>query len=137
MLKDHLSHLRGASESELKKSVVGIDLGIKRSVQAGDVVYKPSVQHSLKKEGLVANIKRLQKRMSRQVKDSKRRAKTKSKISSSGASQQLTIDDWHRCWALFFAFCAYKAERNLKAVFKNFGSIYESGMCRLRPHSRS
>jgi len=78
---DHLTYLRSQSEDFLKQHVIGIDRGVKRPVQAGDQAFdfSPEQKKSMERSG--QNLLRYQKRMSRQVKGSKRRQRTKVKLS--------------------------------------------------------
>jgi putative transposase len=78
--KDHLKYLSKASKEELEESVVGIDRGVKIAIQAGDQVYNPPKIHTIRRASLTKDIKRLQKRLSRQKKGSNRRQKTKQRI---------------------------------------------------------
>lgn len=76
-----LDYLRGASREFLEAHTVGIDRGVIRPVQAGNEVFDLTLPQKRKKKKKEAYLKRCQRRLSRQKKGSKRRCKTKHKIS--------------------------------------------------------
>jgi putative transposase len=73
--------LQGFSEEELDKITIGVDRGIKRPVQAGDLYFDFSEDQKKKKQAKEKYIKRTQKRLSSKKKGSKRWKSTKRKIS--------------------------------------------------------
>lgn len=79
----HLEYLHGLPKEILDKITIGIDRGIKRPVQAGDLTFDFSEEQKRKKKLKEKYIKRYQKRLSCQEKGSKRWKKTKRKISKS------------------------------------------------------
>jgi putative transposase len=75
----HLEHLQSLSAEALDKITIGVDRGITRPVQAGDLVFDFSEEQ--KKKAKEKYIKRYQKRLSSMKKGSKRWKNTKRKIS--------------------------------------------------------
>jgi putative transposase len=79
---DHLKYLREQSQEFLESHVVGIDRGVKRPVQAGNQCFDLTPEQRKSMERSRRNLLRYQKRMSRQVKGSKRRHRSKVKLSN-------------------------------------------------------
>jgi len=79
--EENLKYLRGADRSFLEKHVVGIDRGVVRPVQAGGEVFDLTLGQKKNKLGRERYLKRYQRRLAKQKKGSKRRYKTKQKIS--------------------------------------------------------
>ncbi len=79
---DHLKYLRGQSQEFLKSHVIGIDRGVKRPIQAGEQSFDLTPEQKKSMDRSRRNHIRYQKRMSRQVKGSKRRHRTKIKLSN-------------------------------------------------------
>jgi len=79
---DHLSYLRSQTEEFLQRHTLGIDRGIKRPIQAGDLILDLTLEQKRSKERKEKYLLRYQKRLSRQVKGSKRRHKTRVKLSN-------------------------------------------------------
>lgn len=77
---EHLEHLKRCSIEELKKMTIGIDRGISRPLQAGNVVFDFTEEQKKKKRSKEKYIKRCQKRLASQKKGSKRWKRTKQKI---------------------------------------------------------
>lgn len=78
----HLDFLRKQSEDFLQKYTLGIDRGIKRPIQAGDQIFDLTPEQKRSKERQEKYIRRHQKRLTRQVKGSKRRNRSKIKLSN-------------------------------------------------------
>lgn len=78
---DHLKYLKSCSTEFLVKHLVGIDRGVVRPIQAGETAFDFSPEQKLNKAKHERHVKRFQKRFARQVKGSKRRHKTKVKLS--------------------------------------------------------
>ena len=79
----HLEYLKGCSQEELEKMVMGVDRGIKRPIQAGEHVFDFTAEQKKKKAAKEKYIKRCQKRLSGQKKGSRRWKRTKQKIAKS------------------------------------------------------
>jgi putative transposase len=79
---DHLKYLRGQSQGFLESHVIGIDRGVKRPIQAGDQSLDFTSEQKKSMDRSRRNLLRYQKRMSRQEKGSKRRHRTKVKLSN-------------------------------------------------------
>lgn len=79
--KQHLIELQSCSRQELESMTVGIDRGVARPVQMGDQFFDFSEEQKKKKKAKERYIKRFQRRMAKQQKGSKRRNKTKKKLS--------------------------------------------------------
>jgi len=79
--KQHLAFLRKCSKESLERQVIGIDRGIARPVQAGNKIFDFTLEQKRKKDKKERYIKRQQKKLSRQLKSSRRRQKTKSTLS--------------------------------------------------------
>ncbi len=79
---DHLTYLRSQSKEFLESHVIGIDRGVKRPIQAGDKSFDFTPEQKNSMERSRRNLVRYQKRMSRQEKGSKRRHRTKVKLSN-------------------------------------------------------
>ena len=78
--KEHLNYLRGVTEEQLQKTVVGIDRGVTIPVHAGYEQFDFSKEQKNHLSKADRYIKRLQKKLARQEKGSNRRAKTKYRI---------------------------------------------------------
>ncbi len=78
--KAHLAKLRQISEEYLHSRVVGVDRGIVRPVQAGHASYDFSPQQKQSKKGKEIAIRRYQRKMARQKKNSEQRRKTKERL---------------------------------------------------------
>lgn len=76
----HLDCLRDMDEEQLQKIVIGIDRGVTIPVHAGHEQFDFSEKQKNHMSKADRYIKRLQKRLARQVKGSNRRAKTKHRI---------------------------------------------------------
>lgn len=79
--QDHLKYLNGATREFLEKHTVGIDRGVVRPVQAGQKVFDLTPAQKRSKLRKEAALGRYQRRISRQQKGSKRRGRTKAKLS--------------------------------------------------------
>jgi putative transposase len=79
--KENLKYLQKSNKEYLEKYTIGIDRGVVRPVQAGNDVYELTPNQKRSKLTKERNLKRYQRRLARQVKGSKRRYKTKIKIS--------------------------------------------------------
>ena len=82
-LKDqvqHLNYLKGCSREFLEKHVVGIDRGVIRPVQCGNVFFDLTQEQKNNKRKKEKYIKRYQRKLSRQKQSSKQREKTKKYI---------------------------------------------------------
>jgi putative transposase len=79
---DHLKYLRAQSQEFLESHVIGIDRGVKRPIQAGDQCFDLTPEQKKSMNRSRRNLLRYQKRMSRQEKGSKRRHRTKVKLSN-------------------------------------------------------
>jgi putative transposase len=79
---EHLGYLRSQSAEYLQKHSLGIDRGVKRPIQAGDQVFDLTAEQKRSKERKEKYIRRYQRRMARQIKGSKRRHRTKVKLSN-------------------------------------------------------
>jgi putative transposase len=77
----HLEYLQKLSNEELEKITIGVDRGVKRPVQAGNVEFDFTPEQKKKKLAKEKYIKRVQKRLSSKQKGSKRWKKTKGKLS--------------------------------------------------------
>ncbi len=80
--KDHLKYLRIQSEEFLQQHIIGIDRGVKRPIQAGDKSFDFAPEQKQSMDQKKRNLLRYQRRMARQDKGSKRRHKTKVKLSN-------------------------------------------------------
>ncbi|MCP0922141.1 transposase [Acinetobacter indicus] len=78
--KRQLDHLQGMDEEQLQKIVVGIDRGVTIPVHAGYEEFDFSKEQKNHLTKADRYIKRLQRKLARQVKGSNRRAKTKHRI---------------------------------------------------------
>ena len=78
--KDHLNYLKKYSRKDLEDQTIGIDLGVKIPVQAGDDVFDFSEEQKNRKKAKEKYIKRCQKTLSRKKKGSKRWQRQKYKI---------------------------------------------------------
>lgn len=79
--KQTLDYLRGSSREFLENHTIGIDRGVVRPVQAGNDVFDLTSNQKRNKKKQEAYLKFYQRRLARQKKGSKRRFKTKQKIS--------------------------------------------------------
>lgn len=79
--KQHLEYLRGCDEEELKGMTIGIDRGVTRPVQAGDRVFDFTEEQKRKKKAKDRYIRRCQRRLAQQTKGSKRRNRSKRRLS--------------------------------------------------------
>jgi putative transposase len=79
---DHLKYLRSQSQEFLQRHVMGIDRGVKRPIQAGEQCFDFTPEQKKSLERSRRNLLHYQKRMSRQEKGSKRRHRTKVKLSN-------------------------------------------------------
>ena len=78
---DHLKYLRGQDADFLVKHVVGIDRGVVRPVQAGQAAFDFTPEQKRHKSNHERYIRQYQRRLARQTKGSRRREKTKVKLS--------------------------------------------------------
>jgi len=78
--KAYLDDLSKSSKEELEQITMGIDRGIARPVQAGEAYFDFTPGQKKNKSGKEKYLKRLQCRLSKQKKGSKRRERTKNKI---------------------------------------------------------
>ncbi|QOW42900.1 MULTISPECIES: RNA-guided endonuclease TnpB family protein [Acinetobacter] len=78
--KRQLDHLQDMDESQLQKIVVGIDRGVTIPVHAGHEEFDFSKEQKNHMSKADRYIKRLQRKLARQIKGSNRRAKTKHRI---------------------------------------------------------
>ena len=76
----HLEYLQGLSADALDKVTIGVDRGITRPVQAGDLIFDFSEEQKKRKKAKEKYIRRCQKRLSSRKKGSKRWKSTKRKI---------------------------------------------------------
>ena len=81
--KDYLKNIQDLSFQKLDEMVVGIDRGVIRPIQAGDDFFNFNDKQKRKKRAKEKYIKKCQRKMNRQQKGSKKREKTKLKISKS------------------------------------------------------
>jgi putative transposase len=81
--KDNLKYLSKAPKEYLEKHTIGIDRGVVRPVQAGNEVYDLTPNQKRSQKVKEKYVKRYQRRLSKQVKGSNRRHRTKSKLSKS------------------------------------------------------
>jgi putative transposase len=79
--KDNLKYLNKASKEYLEKHTIGIDRGVVRPVQAGNEVYALTPNQKRSQKIKEKYVKRYQRRLSKQVKGSRRRYKTKLRLS--------------------------------------------------------
>ena len=79
-LRDHFDYLQTCSKEHLEEICIGIDRGVKRPLQVGNVTYDFTSIAKAKKASKDSYIKRMQKKLSKQKKGSNRRNKTKRKI---------------------------------------------------------
>lgn len=79
-LDQHLEWLRGASQADLSKMVVGIDRGIARPVQTPTQCFKPTDKALARQVRRECHIKRAQRKLARQQAGSNARKRTKTKI---------------------------------------------------------
>ncbi|WP_455233381.1 RNA-guided endonuclease InsQ/TnpB family protein [Geopseudomonas aromaticivorans] len=93
-LQDHLEWLRGASEQDLQQWVVGIDRGIARPIQTPHRYFKPDDNAIAKQERRERYIKRLQRKLARQVKGSKSREATKRRLADRQRTTRHVRDDF-------------------------------------------
>ena len=77
---DCLKQLKTFSVKELEEITVGIDRGVVRPVQAGEEFFDYTIEQKRKKRAKEKYIKRCQQKLSRQVKRSKTRYKTKHQL---------------------------------------------------------
>jgi putative transposase len=75
-----LKVLSQCSQENLEKMTIGIDRGVVRPVQAGKECFDLTPEQKRKKRGKEKYLKRLQRRLSKQKKGSRRRNRTKKKI---------------------------------------------------------
>ncbi len=78
--EEHLSYLKGATKSFLQEKTVGLDRGVAVPVHAGYKAFDFTKEQRLSSSKSQRYIKRLQRRLSKQVKGSNRRNKTKVRI---------------------------------------------------------
>lgn len=81
--EDHLKYLKKSTRKDLEAQIIGIDLGVKIPVQAGDDVFDFSKEQKKKKKAKEKYIKRCQKALSRKKKGSKRWKRQKHKLAKS------------------------------------------------------
>ena len=81
--EQHLTHLRGCPREELELMTVGIDRGVARPVQVGGCFFDFTEEQKRKKKAKERYMRRCQRRLSKQMKGSNRRKKTKYKLSRS------------------------------------------------------
>jgi len=79
---EHLDYLKGATRDYLNDHVIGIDRGVAIPAQAGDQSFDFTREQKNSKTKAEKYIKRLQRRLARQTRKSKRRAKTKRRIAN-------------------------------------------------------
>src|SRR5471030_1382325 len=84
---DNLAMLAGSSREWLEENTLGVDRGVSIPVQAGDLRFDYSAEQKKQLTQSARYIKRLQRRMTRQVKGSNRRNKTKYRLSCYYAKQ--------------------------------------------------
>ena len=77
----HLNYLKGCSQQELQQITVGVDRGVVRPVQAGEKLFDFTEEQKRKKRAKERYIRRCQRRIARQVKGSKRRNRSKKRLS--------------------------------------------------------
>jgi putative transposase len=92
--KDHLDKLKQFKREKLEIMTVGIDRGVKRPLQLGDVCFDFSEIQKKRKIGKEKYLKKMQKRLSKQVKGSKRRNRTKQKIAQTHKKIRNTRKDF-------------------------------------------
>ncbi len=80
---DHHKYLSQCSEEFLQKHLIGIDRGVVKPIQAGEKTFDFTKDQKRNKAKSERYIKSYQRRMARQSKGSKRRHKTKIKLSKS------------------------------------------------------
>ncbi|WP_278386772.1 RNA-guided endonuclease InsQ/TnpB family protein [Stutzerimonas kunmingensis] len=93
-LQEHLDWLRGAPEHELDKWVVGIDRGVARPIQTPYRHFKPDDNAIARQEKRERYIKRLQRKLARQIKGSNRRGVTKRRIAGQHRATRNVRDDF-------------------------------------------
>ena len=94
---DHLKHLRQFSEAELEALITPVDRGIAKPLHTHNAVYRMHQKERHYAELRERKLKRYQRRMARQQKGSKRRAKTVATISRIQAKTTQTREDfWHQ-----------------------------------------
>lgn len=76
----HFSYLKGVTREYLDERTVGIDRGIVRPVQVGELAFDFTLEQKRKKITKEKALKRYQRRMARQQKGSRQRSKTKLQI---------------------------------------------------------
>ena len=81
--KEHLEHLKQLGREKLEIATIGIDRGVAIPVQAGNESYDFTQEQKRKKQTRARYIRRCQRRLSKQSKGSKRRNRTKRRISKS------------------------------------------------------
>jgi putative transposase len=86
--------LRGAPEHELDKWVVGIDRGVARPIQTPHRYFKPDDNAIARQEKRERYIKRLQRKLARQIKGSNRRGVTKRRIAGQHRAIRNVRDDF-------------------------------------------
>lgn len=79
---DHLNWLRQCSAEQLEHVITGIDRGVARPIQTQNKTYQPRQAVIAKQEGREKYLKRCQRKLARQQKDSKRREKTKRRVAT-------------------------------------------------------
>jgi putative transposase len=96
-LGDHLNWLREASNDQLSQWVVGVDRGVARPVQTPTQCFRPTDIALAKQKKCERHIKRAQRRLARQKKDSKARTRTKARIASMHRkTRQMRTDFLHK-----------------------------------------
>ncbi len=78
--QDHLNYLKTCTHEQLEQLVTGVDRGVARPAQSQNKTYKPKTSILAKQKGRDNYLKRSQRKLSRQKKDSNRRARTLSRI---------------------------------------------------------
>lgn len=93
-LQQHLDWLRAASHEDLEKWVVGVDRGVARPIQTTHSFFRPDDKAIARQERRERHIKRMQRRLARQVKGSNSREKSKRRIASLHHKTRNVRDDF-------------------------------------------
>lgn len=119
---EHLAFLKGSTKEYLQESVFGVDRGVTIPVHAGSMTFDFSGNQKKNMTKADRYIMRLQRKLSRQVKGSNRRSKTKHRIATHHARKANIRNDF-----------AHKTSRSLvdsKAKVIVFEALRTSSMTR-------
>ena len=96
--KDHLSHLKRFSASELEAMITPVDRGVAKPLHTHNAIYTLGQGEKEKIAERERRLKRYQRRMARQVKGSKRRKQTIAKIAAiHEKTKNVRSNFWHQC----------------------------------------